>query len=382
MATAQSTHPIQITPVDSTRDLKQFIHLPHAIYAERAEWRAPLHLERRMHLSAKQNPAFEHLDWRAWLAWRGDTPVGRITAQIDHLRQTEHGDNIGYFGMLEAFDDPAVFAGLLTTAESWLAEHGMQAIHGPFNLTINDECGLLIDGFDTPPMMMMAHGRDYYAPQVEAQGYDKAVDMLAYWIDLAFEHPAPMQRLLGRYASRMHIRPIDRSRYTEELSTLRDIFNDAWSNNWGFVPFTEAEFQDMGSTLKLLIADDLVQIAEVDGQPAAFIVGLPNLNEAARDLNGRVSPLGLAKLIWRLKLRSPESSRVPLMGVRKTYQDSPLGAALAFGVIAALQASLRKYGMTGCELSWILEDNKGMRDIIERLGAYPYKTYRIYQKTL
>ncbi|HET7313153.1 N-acetyltransferase [Salinisphaera sp.] len=382
MAATAKTSSIEITPIESTRDLKRFIRLPHDIYAGRDEWRAPLHIERRMHLSQKHNPAFEHLDWRAWLAWIDGRAVGRITAQVDRLRETEHGDRVGYFGMLEAIDDARVFAGLLTTAETWLTERGMTAVHGPFNLTINDECGLLIEGLDTPPMMMMGHGREYYAPYVEAEGYDKAVDMLAYWIDLAFEHPRPMRRLLERYRSRIHIRPIERSRYTEELDTLRDIFNDAWADNWGFVPFTEAEFRDMGNTLKLLIADDLVQIAEVNGKPAAFIVGLPNLNEAARDLNGRLSPIGIGKLLWRLKVRFPRTARVPLMGVRQQYQDGPLGAALAFGVIAAMQKSLRAHGATGCELSWILEDNKGMRDIIERLGAHAYKTYRIYRKTL
>ncbi|MES1936073.1 N-acetyltransferase [Salinisphaera hydrothermalis] len=380
--TAAASSSIEITPVKTTRDLKRFISLPHEIYVGRKEWRAPLHAERRMHLSEKHNPAFEHLEWQGWIAWVDGRAAGRITAQIDTLREREHGDRVGYFGMLEAIDDARVFSGLLATAEAWLAERGMDAIHGPFNLTINDECGLLVDGFDTPPMMMMGHGRDYYAAHVEAEGYSKAVDMLAYWIDLAFEHPKAMQRLLTRYESRMRIRPIDRSRYTEELDTLRDIFNDAWANNWGFVPFTEAEFRDMGNTLKLLIADDLVQIAEVEGRPAAFIVGLPNLNEAARDLDGRLSPVGIAKLLWRLKVRFPETSRVPLMGVRQAYQDGPLGAALAFGVIAAMQTSLRKHGATGCELSWILEGNKGMRDIIERLGASAYKTYRIYRKPL
>lgn len=382
MAATADQSSIEITPVTSNRDLKRFIRLPHAVYAERDEWRAPLHIERRMHLSEKQNPAFEHLDWRAWLAWIDGRPVGRITAQVDALRARQHGDRVGYFGMLEAIDDGRVFAGLLATAETWLAERGMSEVHGPFNLTINDECGLLVDGFDNPPMMMMGHGRPYYAAHVEAEGYTKAVDMLAYWIDLAFAHPRPMQRLLGRYAERLRIRPIDRSRYTEELDTLRAIFNDGWANNWGFVPITQAEFRDMGKTLKLLIDDDLVQIAEVDGEPAAFIVGLPNLNEAARDLGGRLSPLGILKLLWRLKAGFPRTSRVPLMGVRQQYQGGPLGATLAFGVIAALQASLRQRGATGCELSWILEKNRPIRDIIESLGATAYKTYRIYRKPL
>jgi len=377
-----SPAPLRIAPVSGTADLKRFILMPAGLYADRPEWRAPLYWERRMHLSEKHNPVFKHLDWQAWIAWRGDTPVGRITAQIDSLRKAEHGDDVGYFGMLEAPDEREVFEQLLATAEAWLRGRGMSAVHGPFNLTINDECGLLVDGFDTPPMMMMGHGHCYYQEHVEALGYTKAVDMLAYWIDLAFAHPRPMRRLLDRYAPRIRVRQIERKRYTEELSLLRDIFNDAWAQNWGFVPFTEAEFQDMGNTLKLLIADDLVQIAEVDGEPAAFIVGLPNLNEAARDLKGRLLPTGVFKLLWRMKISFPDTSRVPLMGVRQKFQRGPMGAALAFAVIAAEQTSLYDHGARGCELSWILEDNKGMRDIIESIGGERYKTYRVYEKTL
>lgn len=373
---------VHIAPVTGPADLKRFIQLPFSIYADRPEWRPPLYLERRMHLSEKQNPVFEHLEWQAWIAWQDQKPVGRITAQIDSLRKEQHGDDVGYFGMLEAPDDRAVVEQLLTTAETWLRNRGMSHVHGPFNLTINDECGLLVDGFDTPPMMMMGHGHSYYPSHVEALGYEKAIDMLAYWIDLAFTHPRPMRRLLDRYAPRIRVRPIERKRYDEELELLRNIFNDAWASNWGFVPITQAEFQDMGNTLKFLIADDLVQIAEVDGEPAAFIVGLPNLNEAARDLNGKLLPTGLFKLLWRMKVSFPDTSRVPLMGVRQRFQNTPLGAALAFTVIAAEQTSLYGHGARGCELSWILEDNKGMRDIIESIGGERYKTYRMYQKAL
>lgn len=380
--TENSPVSVHVTPISGTADLRRFIKLPATIYADRAEWREPLYLERRMHLSEKHNPTFRHLDWQAWIAWRGGQPVGRISAQIDSLRAEQHGDDVGYFGMLEAPDDPQIFAQLLGTAEAWLRSRGMTHVHGPFSLTINDECGLLIDGFDTPPMMMMGHARAYHQRHVEALGYHKAVDMLAYWIDLAFAHPRPMRRLLDRYAPRIRVRPIERKRYNEELDLLRDIFNDAWARNWGFVSFTQEEFRDMGSTLKLLIADDLVQIAEVDGQAVAFIVGLPNLNEAARDLGGSLLPTGLFKLLWRLKIAFPETSRVPLMGVRQAFQRGPMGAALAFAVIAAMQTSLYDHGARGCELSWILEDNKGMRDIIESLGGERYKTYRVYQKTL
>lgn len=335
-----------------------------------------------MALSAKHNPVFEHLKWQAWIAYENGIPVGRISAQIDQLRPLYHNDSVGYFGMLEATDDAAVFSALLTTAQDWLTAQGVQAMHGPFNLTINEECGLLIDGFSTPPAVMMGHARPYYQTHLEANNCQKAVDLLAYWVDLNFTHPKPMQRLLQRYAPRMHIRPIDGKNFNQELDVIRDIFNDAWSRNWGFVPFTHEEFREVGKGLRLLLTDDLVQIAEVDGQAAAFIVGLPNLNEAISDLNGKLLPLGIIKLLWRLKVKTPKTSRVPLMGVRQQFQHGPLGAALAYGVIGAMQTELLKHGAQGCELSWILEDNYGMRNIIESIGGQVYKTYRIYQKPL
>ncbi|WP_184999796.1 N-acetyltransferase [Salinisphaera japonica] len=382
MAYSHSRGAVTIVAVNSRARRARFIALTHDLYADRPEWVAPIRLERSLHLSEKHNPVFTHLTWQAWIAVQDGRDVGRITAQIDALRPPENNQRIGFFGMFETIDDPRASAALIATAQAWLDERDIDRVQGPFNLTINDECGLLIDGFDTPPMMMMPHGRDYYLAHLEAQGYTKAVDMLAYWLPLPFERPRVMQRLLARYAKRIHIRPIDRKHYADDLVVLRDIFNDAWANNWGFVPFTEAEFDDLGSTLKLLIDDELVQIAEVDGEPAAFIVALPNLNEAARDINGRLSPLAIAKLLWRLKVRFPKSIRVPLMGVRQRYQNSPMGAALAYGVIGAVEQALVARGVNASELSWILDDNQGMRDIIESIGGHVYKTYRMLEKRL
>jgi len=380
--TPNTGSPVHITAVSSRRERNKFLSIPSRVFADDPAWRAPLRIERQMHLSAKQNPAFEHLRFESWLAWQEGECVGRISAQIDTLRKPIHGDDVGYFGMLDSIDDVNVFAALLGAAESWLRDQGMTHVHGPFNLTINEECGLLIDGFDTPPMVMMGHARPYYGTHLQALGYAKAIDLQAYWIALDFAHPPVMQRLLQRYEKRVTVRPIDGKNFVAELDTIRDLFNDAWAHNWGFVPLTVEEFRDMGKTLKLLLPDELVQIAEVDGEPAAFIVGLPNINEAARDLNGRLLPTGLFKLLWRLKVRFPDTSRVPLMGVRQKYQSGPLGAALAYLVIGAMQKELLACGATGCELSWILETNKGMRDIIESIGGHIYKTYRIFDKTL
>ncbi|WP_414445005.1 dATP pyrophosphohydrolase [Burkholderia sp. 22PA0106] len=374
--------PLRVAPVVSKADLDQFIALPNLIFKADPAWVPPLRLERRQHLSAKTNPWFEHARWKAWLAWRGNRPVGRISAQVDALYLEHHADSTGFFGMLDAEDQQETFAVLLHTAEQWLREEGMARVRGPFNLSINDEVGLLVEGFDTPPMFMMGHARPYYHTRLEQCGYGKAKDLLAYIVGADFPTPKIMQRLIGRSMQRIRVRALDLSRFDEELRTLRDIFNDAWSENWGFVPFTDAEFTDLGRNLRSMIAPELIQIAEVDGEPAAFVVAVPNLNEAIRDLNGKLLPFGWAKLLWRLKVRFPKTVRSPLMGVRRVFHDTPLGPCLAFLVIEAGVKQVLARGARHIEMSWILENNAGMRHIVESMGGEIYKRYRVYEKPL
>ncbi len=376
-----ATSTVEIRAVRGRADLAAFIELPWRVYRDDARWRAPLRLERRLHLS-RMNPFFEHGRWQAFLALCSGEVVGRISAQIDDLDRGLHGAGRGLFGLLEAVDDARVFAALMNAAETWLRARGSDTVLGPFNLSINQECGLLVDGFDTPPVVMMPHGRRWYGPQLEALGYTGAKDLLAYWVNTDFEPPRVMRGLLDRYAGRIRVRPLARRRLARELETLRELFNDAWSQNWGFVPFTQAEFADLGRVLRLFVPDDLVQIAELDGVPAAFIVGLPDLNAAAHDLNGRLAPLGWARLLWRLRRGRVPTGRVPLMGVRRQYQKSPLGSALAFAVIAQVKQKLYARGIGHVEMSWILEDNAGMRSILEAIGSTAYKRYRIYARRL
>lgn len=374
--------PLRIVPLASKADLDRFIKLPASILGTDPAWISPLHLERRLHLGAKTNPWFEHARWQGWIAYRGDRPVGRISAQIDSLHLERYEDATGFFGMLDAEDSQETFAALIGAAEQWLRNEGIQRVRGPLSLSINDEVGLLVDGFDTPPVFMMGHAWPYYGAHIEACGYRKAKDMLAYMIAPDFPAPKVMTRLLAKSMQRIRIRPLDRSRFDEELVTLRDIFNDAWAENWGFVPFTEAEFKDLGHTLRVLIASELIQIAEVDGVPAAFIAALPNVNETIKDFDGKLLPFNWAKLLWQLKVRFPKSSRVPLMGVRRSFHNTPLGPGLAFLVIDAVRHELVARGVEQVELSWILEDNAGMRSIIESIGGHDYKRYRVYEREL
>ena len=378
----QDLAPIRITAVDSDAALDRFLSVPAGVFAEDPAWIAPLFLERRMHLSPRHNPYFQHARWQAWIAWRGGDPVGRISAQIDALHLERYADATGFFGMLDAEDRQDTFAALLGTAEQWLRERGIRRVRGPFSLSINEETGLLVDGFDTPPVFMMGHSRPHYAPRIEGQGYRKAVDTLAYWIRSDFKPSPVMAKLVAAAEKRVRVRLLDRKRFDAEIELLRDIFNDAWEQNWGFLPFTAAEFRELGQNLRFLVDPGLIRIAEVDGEAAAFMVVIPNVNEAIRGLNGRLLPFGWAKLLWRLKVRHPATARVPLMGVRRKFQRTRLGPALAFLVIAAAQPRTRELGVKDVELSWILESNEGMRSIIESIGGYAYKRYRIYEREL
>jgi len=373
--------PLRIVPVEGRQGLRQFIRLPWSIYGDDPAWVPPLLLERSEHLS-KRNPFFEHAKCRFWLAYRGERPVGRISAQVDQLHLQRYEDSTGFFGLLEAEDDPETFQALMDTAEKWLSNQGMRRILGPFNLSINQECGLLVEGFDTPPMVMMGHARPYYGARVEENGYRKEKDLLAYRIDVDFELTKAMRAVIKRAARRVIIRSLRRERFAEELEILQDIFEDAWSENWGFVPFTKEEFKHLGQNLKHLMHDEYVQIAEVDGSPDAMIIGVPNVNEVIKDLNGRLLPFGWLKLLWRLKVSRPKTARVPLMGVRKRHHNGLMGAALAIMVVERVRRLGVKYGAKEVELSWILEDNMGMRNILESMGGVVYKRYRIFGKDL
>lgn len=372
---------LQIIRVTSSKSRDTFIRLPWTLYQDDPMWVPPLLLERREHLSPK-NPYFEHATCCLWLALRDGKPVGRISAQVDRQHLEQYHDDTGFWGMLEAEDNIETFQALLTTAESWLAAQGMKRVRGPFNLSINQECGLLINGFDTPPSMMMGHARPYYAERIEQCGYVKEKDLLAYMIGVDVE-PSPARKMIMRKTQkRIQTRALRKSDFDNELQIIFSIFNDAWAQNWGFLPFTEKEFAHLAKDLKLLIKDQLVRIAYVDGIPAAFIVLLPNLNEVIRDLNGSLFPTGWIKMLWRLKVKCPQSGRILLMGVLSKYQDSMLGAALAYRVIDDVHEAATKCGIKKAELSWILEDNVGVQAIIEDVGGRVYKTYRIYSKKL
>jgi hypothetical protein len=373
---------IEIKPVTNKKELKTFLRVPWSIYKDDPNWVPPLMFERKEALSSK-NPFFEHATWQAWTAFKDGIPVGRISAQIDQLHQDRYNNKTGFFGLIEAPDDPDVFAALFKTAENWLLKNGMERIAGPFNLGINQEVGILVDGFDTPPRIMTSHSARHYGASIENCGYTPAQDMLAYELDInTYKSPASKDEVINRNKDRVKVRELNRKNKEADFEIMRDIFNDAWQDNWNFVPFTREEFTTVGKELLMVVPHDCLQIAEIDGEPAGFITMLPDINLAIADLNGRLLPFGWAKVLWRLKVKFPKACRIPLMGVRKKYQNTIFGPTMAYMLVDSVMTPGLSRGGERVEMSWILESNKPTRNIIEKFGGKITKRYRMYEKEL
>lgn len=373
---------LEIREVSGKKAMRSFIRVPWSIYKDDPNWVPPLMVERKEAFSPK-HPYFKHARWHAWIAYRNRQPVGRISAQIDDLHLQQYDTKTGFFGLIEAIDDDEVFTALFQTAEHWLRGEGMNEVIGPFNLSINQDLGVLIEGFDSPPYIMTGHAPAYYGASIERCGYRPAQDLLAYGLDSGtLAIPRVMQALIKRSGDRIKVRNLDLQAKTAELESMRDIFNDAWENNWNFVPFTVEEFKLIGKELLLAAPQNFIQIAELDGEDVAFIVLLPNINEAMADLDGHLFPFGWAKLIWRLKVKFPKSARLVLMGVRQKYQNTRFGPALAYMIINAVMEAGKAKGLERVEMSWILDHNHGVRNIIESVGGKITKRYRMYEKDL
>jgi len=376
---------ITIRPVESSADRKRFIDLPFRLYRDDPSWRPPLKAEVRGLIGGpKSNPWFGHARARFWTAERGGEVVGRISAQVDELVLEHIGAGIGHWGMFEAVDDQAVADALIETAETWLREQGITRALGPFSLSIWDEPGLLVQGFDVAPTVMMGHHLPYYARLIEARGYVGAKDLHTYELDIAGGFTDKFNRIvaIGENNPRIRIRKVDKSRFDQEAALILDILNDGWSENWGTVPLTPAEVAYVGKKLKPIVFEDLVRVAELDGEPVAFMITLPDLNELTADLNGDLLPFGWAKLLWRLRRPRVERMRVPLMGVRKSHQGSRFASMMALMLIEHIRRAAVTYGATRGDFGWVLEDNLPMRSIADVIDAKITRTYRIYERGL
>ncbi len=375
---------LTVRPVQSAADRKAFVELAFSLNRNDPNWVPPLKTEVQGLINPRSNPWFEHAEAAFFLAEQNGKPVGRISAQVDRLVLEHMGAGIGQWGMLEAADEEIATA-LLRQAENWLRERGMTRSMGPFSLSIWDEPGLLVKGHDHPPTVMMGHNGAAYEGWVEAVGYRGIKDLATYDLDIRPEFPPLVQRIVasGERNQSIRIREVDKSRFDEEAALLLGILNDAWGENWGFIPLTEAEIAYAGKKLKPIVYEDLIRVAEVNGEPVAFMIVLPDLNEFIADLDGRLFPFGWAKLLWRLRKPKVRTVRVPLMGVVKRLQATRLASQLAFMMIEYIRRSaVANYGASRGEIGWILEDNGPMISIAEILETRINRIYRIYEKAL
>ncbi len=368
---------IRITPVHSRRELKLFLSLPWKIYQDDPAWVPPLLYELKVRLCPRRHPFHRHAEVQYFLAWLGQEVVGRVAAIVNHSYTEFHREAAGFLGFFESAPHEAVARELFGAAERWLAERGVQRVLGPMSFSTNEECGLLVEGFGSPPALMMPYNPPYYAQLFEAAGYTKAKDLLAYRI----ESSDPPRRLLEgtrrlKLAREVSIRPINLRRFQEEVSLIGEIYNSAWEKNWGFVPLTEAEALYLALQFRRLADPHLCLIAEVRDNPVGFALALPDYNQVLRYLNGRLWPLGFLKLLWyRRRIRA---ARVLTLGLRPGFRHTGMDALLYL----RLWEEARRKGYGEVECSWVLEDNWAMRRALERMGALRHKTYRIYEKSL
>ncbi|HEX8484098.1 MAG TPA: N-acetyltransferase [Sphingomonas sp.] len=378
-----------IRSVETPRDRKIFIDLPFRLYAGDPNWVPPLKGEALGLITPAKNGWFSHAKAQLFLAEEGGRVVGRISAHIDTLAlempaAQGFGPGVGQWGLMEA-EREDIFKALLARAEAWLRGEGMTRALGPISMSIWEEPGLLVQGYDHPPTIMMGHAMPEYRAWIEAADYARAKRLLTYEVDIIPEFPPLVQRIIksGENNSRIRIRQVDKRKFDEEAAIILAILNDAWSDNWGFVPLTPPEIADVGVKLKPIVFNDLIRIAEVDGRPVAFMITLPDLNEAIAPLNGRLLPFGWAKLLLWLRAPKARTVRVPLMGVVKDLQTSRMASQLAFMMIDYIRrAAIAHYGATRGEIGWILDDNKGMVSIAETLKGRINKVYQIYARDL
>jgi GNAT superfamily N-acetyltransferase len=371
---------VDVRPVAGRADLERFLRLPWRVYADDPHWVPPLLSDVRTALDPARHPFHQRADVQTFLAWHGTTPVGRIAAVENRAYNDFHEDRTGFIGLFESIEDQGAADALFAAAESWLRARGLASVLGPVNLSTNEEIcspGVLVDGWHRPPVIMMAHAPRYYAALFERAGYRKAKDLLAYWIDSS----EPLPRLVRAYERvlrdpAVRIRSLDMRRLDQEVATIQGVYNSAWEKNWGFVPLSPAEIANLARQLKQVVNPHLCAIAEVNGQPVGFALGLPDYNMALRHVNGRLFPFGLVKLLWYR--RRIDTARTITLGVKPGFRSRGLDAALINHIhIAGIRA-----GMWRSECSWILEDNWDMRRGLERSGAVADKTYRLYEKPL
>lgn len=364
---------IRVEPVRTKRERKEFVELPFRLYRGDPHWVPPLRRDVHELIDPEKHPFHEHATVELFLARRNDEVVGRIAAVHNELHLEVHKEPVGFFGLFETIDDISVSRALFDAASGWLRSRGLETMRGPASFSLNEEAGLLVDGFDGSPVVMMTYNPRWYAQHIEGYGFSKAKDLLAYYLPNAI----PSERLV-KVADKLRerfgvtVRTLDKKRFWEEVALVRRVYNEAWQDNWGHIPMTEAELMYMAKQLKPVVEPTLVTFAEVNGELAGFGLALPDLNVALKRMKGSLFPFGWAKALWYS--RKIDTARVVILGVLDKYRRSGVAELMEL----EMMKNAPKKGIVNAEFSWILEDNPLMRSPLEKLGATVYRTYRMY----
>ncbi|NVD29228.1 N-acetyltransferase [Parasphingorhabdus flavimaris] len=380
---------IVIQPVRTKAQTKEFIDIAYKLNASDPHWVPPLRTEMANLITPGKNPFFDHARVQFFLARRQGKVVGRISAHIDELALQQPpeqgmGPGTGNWGWMEAGDE-AVMHALIRAAENWLKDEGMTRVLAPISMSVWEEPGLLTRGHDHSPMILMGHHNAAYQGWIENLGYKVAKRLVTYHLPVEDGFPELVKRIVasGERNKRLTIRRVDKKHFDRDAAIIMNLLNDAWSKNWGFVPMTDREIAHAGKSLKPIVHEHLIRIAELEGEPVAFMMTLPNMNEVLKNMNGSLWPFGWAKLLWWLKFPKSNSMRVPLMGVKKELQNSRLASQMVFMLIEFIRRDAKlHFGTKHAEIGWILEDNQGMVAIAEAIEATINREYLIYEKPI
>lgn len=374
---------LRVSQLGIPKQSDEWLSVPYAVYEGDSNWIPQLNLIEKQRISPKHAPFFTFAEAAFFVATRGGKPVGRITAQVNRRHLETHRDNTGHFGFFDCAEDPEAAHALVGAAAAWLKERGLARMMGPLSFSINEECGCLISGFDSPPAMLMPHGKPWMGPLLERTGLAKEIDLFAYRTQPR-ALPPRIAELAGR-AERfgVKLRHFDMRRYRAEIELLIDIYNDAWSEAWGFVPFSAAEIDALAREMRPFFRNEYGRFLMIGGEEVGFAVGLPDINGIIAPFRGRLFPFNWLRLIWALKRETWHTGRIPFLGVRKKWRATPRGSALVILLVKDLviQASSR-YKMDWAEYSWVREIDMRMVALGEAIAGPPAKTYRIYAKAI
>jgi len=380
---------IEIIPVRSKPEREEFLHLPWTLGMKSdPNWIPPLLDDQRRLLDPKKSPFLSHGEIECFIARETGKPVGRISVQIDriydqHWKGDPEHTGVALFGFFDSVDRPEVAKALFAAAEGWAKGKGRTRLRGPFTVDSKGEMGILVDGFDTPPRIGMPHNRPYVGPLIESVGYRKSKDLYAWWYT-----SGSVNALTKKMAERtkrlpnVKIRPMNLAHFRREVDIVREVYNSAWSKNWGFTPFTDQELEIIAKEYKMFVDPEIALVAEIDGKAAAICFAVPDVNELIKDFDGELGPINIAKLLWRVKFNRPKTARLILLGIQEEFRASHKYGTLAAALYVEVAERGAKRGYVGGELSWTLEDNTLINRGIERMGAKKYKTYRVYERDL